>query len=464
MVLKSCRFLMCLILLAGVAGQSATAGAVSESPGQVWQVGERRWNSAEEQRFARWVESTITEDFFIRHKIAVDCADVPYAIRWIYARIAQLPAAFTIPDGQLMGHWSTNWQELPTSKTWYSDRRFLQSLAFVLGKTSTRTLPKDTYPIRIDTEAVSAGSAFIDDSHSGIIGRIVIDGSTYSPLQTWEATLPRRVMKLRERDYFGSGVDPEEGTGLVRFRWPVSVAGSWRYLPVEKQPWYSLEQYSPDFSNTGESFDRAVARRIDPDGHDPAKGARLIIDSLKRYLLERVKLVRNGFAICQKKQCLEDSILWEEYSTPGRDEVIASQIVHLRRLIRENGLDEHHFKRLMAGIIIPISEERLVTMDYVVDNHLWLSHDPGDSIEARWGLAKCDMIRARIRSALTDLEFTEQRYRRTNPEYADLRREVTLYELSELQAEGRSSGCDDSQQLPRKKSRPPVTLPIRVGW
>ena len=82
---------------------------VQESPLQAWTVGDRRWTIEEEDQYGKWVEENITEDFFIRHKIPVDCADVPYAIRWIYARIAHLPAAATTKDHKLIGHWSTEW-------------------------------------------------------------------------------------------------------------------------------------------------------------------------------------------------------------------------------------------------------------------------------------------------------------------------------------------------------------------
>ncbi|MDP2968857.1 MAG: hypothetical protein Q8P64_06590, partial [Deltaproteobacteria bacterium] len=82
---------------------------VRESPLQVWSVGDRRWTAEEESNFARWVEANLTEDFFIRHNIPVDCADVPYAVRWIYARIAGLPAGATTKNDKFVGHWSTDW-------------------------------------------------------------------------------------------------------------------------------------------------------------------------------------------------------------------------------------------------------------------------------------------------------------------------------------------------------------------
>ena len=86
------------ILLVVLFSTPCLGETLKESPLQVWRVGDRRWTVEEEQRFGEWVEENITEDFFIRHKIPVDCADVPYAIRWIYARIAHLPAAATTKD------------------------------------------------------------------------------------------------------------------------------------------------------------------------------------------------------------------------------------------------------------------------------------------------------------------------------------------------------------------------------
>ena len=87
---------------------------LTESPDQIWDVGDRRWTVEEEHRFEKWVDETMTEDFFIRTNIRTDCADAVYAIRWIYARIAHLPAAATTTDSKRINHWSTDWKHLPT--------------------------------------------------------------------------------------------------------------------------------------------------------------------------------------------------------------------------------------------------------------------------------------------------------------------------------------------------------------
>jgi hypothetical protein len=67
-------FLATLLL----AGSSLSAPLV-ESPGQVWEVSGLEWGVEEEHQFGEWV-ANITK-IFVRYKIPVDCADVPYAVR-----------------------------------------------------------------------------------------------------------------------------------------------------------------------------------------------------------------------------------------------------------------------------------------------------------------------------------------------------------------------------------------------
>jgi hypothetical protein len=241
------------------------AETMKESPSQIWTVGDRRWTVEDEVRYGQWVEKNITEDFFIRYKIPIDCADVPYAVRWIYARIAHLPAAATTKDGKLIGHWSTDLGKLPTHPEWHKDVRFRKALFHMLTETTTRTLPLDTYPVRIDPESITPGTAFfITESHSGIIGRIILDGSSIHPLQTWEATSPVKFQKMSERDFLTPRPESTIYSGLVKFRWPVFENRQWRYLPVKEHPYYSLEQYSGSFTEEYTDFVEAVAKRIDP--------------------------------------------------------------------------------------------------------------------------------------------------------------------------------------------------------
>jgi hypothetical protein len=442
---------------------NAATGAQWESPDQLWQVGSRRWDATEEQRFADWVEKTVNQDFFIKYGIAVDCADVPYGVRWIYARINHLPAAATTVEGDFFGHWSTDYAHLPTAQDWDRDQRFRAALLHVLGTTYTGTLPADTYPIRISADSVQPGSVFLTDGHAGMVGHLVLDGSMASPVQTWEAMLPRKVRKLWQKNYVTVSANRDAGTGLLRFRWPVYSGSRWTYLPSRQQPYFSDEQYRPDFRRAGEVFDEAVARRIDPPPYDPAQRADKTIDSLYRQFMQRVQVVQDGLRHCRRTTCPEDSYLWEMYSTPDLDESIAFEIDHLKKLIKDNGLDEVALEKTMDGIAVPIDAKKTVSLNYLVQNHVWLAHDPGDPIEARWALDRCTMIRSRIEGSLRDLNFVEQTYRAKDPDFAERGRKSHLQDLTWLQKEGKRAECNDLPAIPVSDPVPSASTVARAG-
>jgi hypothetical protein len=424
-----------------------------ESPDQVWQVGERRWTIEEEQRFAKWMEETITEDFFIRYRIPTDCADAVYAIRWIYARIAHLPAAATTKEGRRIGHWSTDWKHLPTDPEWDRDERFLAALFYLFPRTWTGTLPLDTYPVLISPDSVIPGTLFlVTESHTGIVGHISRDGSHAHPLQTWESALPVRIQKLTLRYFFSGRPERRAGSGLVKFRWPVSDNGEWTYLPVKEHPFYSEEQYTPGFYKGSADFVAAVARRIAPADDPPVEKLAKVIGTITRLLRERVQIVLDGCRKCDNGGCPEASEMWEIYSTPGRDEMIVSLIDHLGRIIESNHVDPKMTKGMMEAIPIKVSENQSVTFYQIYQNHLWMSHDPSDSIEARWGLKKCEMIHEEIRTTKDSIAFISRVYRKKDPKYADFsirQQQRLLWRLGEewTQAECRAAALRPERKI-----------------
>ncbi len=441
-----------LFLLLILHATPASGKPFTESPHQVWKVEQRRWTVEEERNFGRWVEENVTEDFFIRHKIPVDCADVPYALRWIYARIAGLPAAATTKNNKRIGHWSTDWGHLPTHSEWHKDLRFRKALLHMLWDTTTRTLPLDTYPIRIDRESVTPGTPFfVTESHSGVIGAVLLDGSTVHPLQTWEATSPAKIQKLSARDFMTPRPESTVYSGLVKFRWPIFKNDRWEYLPVAEHPFYSLEQYASEFYEGYSDFAEAVARRMDPTVYPPWEKVEKLIHTTTRYLMERVPVVLAGYQRCHRGGCREGSELWEIHSTPGRDGRIVLLMDHLRQIIETHHLDEESVKGRMETISIPIQKGQSVTFLHVYQNHLWLSPHPGDSIEARWGLRKCEMISSQIRTTQNAIAFIERTYRKRDPRYADFAIGQQQEILRRLNEEWVRSDCKEPTPTPKKK-------------
>ncbi len=419
-----------------------TSTCCAESGTQVWEVGQRQWTIQEEHNYSRWVEKNITDDFFIRHEIPVDCADVPYAVRWIYARISHLPAAATTGGNRLIGHWSENWKDLPADADWEKDRRFRAALLYMIGNTSTRTLSADTYPVRISPDSVTPGTMFlIPGDHAVIVSSLVLDGSATHPVQTLEAGLPPRIQRLLLRNLMMPDPGCDHTAGLRKFRWPVRRGGRWRYLPVKEYPFHSEEQYSPAFTRGCGDFLEAVAKRIDPEVHDPGDRAVRLIDALGRLLRERIPVVLEGNRKCRGTTCPEGSPLRERYSTTDRDEYIAVTMNHLDELIRENHLDRRAVLDNMAKIRLPIDDDRVITVEDVFRNRRWLSSDPDAGIEARWGLDKCGMIAGRLKSAEDSIAFIRERYGRTYPDFAGRSLMIQQKIVDELTEESRKSGC-----------------------
>jgi hypothetical protein len=73
----------------------------------------------------------------------------------------------------------------------------------------------------------------------------------------------------------------------------------------------------------------------------------------------------------------------------------------------------------MEAIPFNITADHTISFYHLYQNYLWLSHHPEDSIEARWGLRKCEMILSQIQSANDSIDFIEGNYRRRDPRYAN---------------------------------------------
>jgi len=427
------------LLVIPVVAWCLVAGAVTQA--EVWQA-LHEWTMEEELRFAAWVSEYVDENFFLNHRIPVDCADVPYGLRWIYARIRRLPAAATGKYGSFVGHWSSDWDHIPSYSRWDRDPRFRHSLLAVLAMTTTESIPNDTYPIQVIPAYVTPGSVFLTtEAHTGVIGRIVSDGSTIHPLQTWESSLPVKRQKLKMRDFLMHSPNAANQSGLLKFRWLDRVNGQWRYIDRQAQPAYSEEQYGPDFYQETLVYADAVAKRIDSREHDPGEKAGRVIDLIIKMLDERVPIVLSGYGYCSKKPCPEGSDMWEAYSTPLRDRKIRLLFWYLDTIIEENGLGPKPFLARMKATRFDIGNKKAVDLFHIYKNREWLSYDPDDPIPMRWGLMKCEMIRLRLATLADAITFVGGTYTEEDPAYA--RRIITQYEkeIERLRKEQKSAQC-----------------------
>jgi hypothetical protein len=133
--------------------------------------------------------------------------------------------------------------------------------------------------------------------------------------------------------------------------------------------------------------------------------------------------------------------------------MIVFMVDHLRKLLT-NLVGQEDILREMKGIVLPINRDQTVTLYQVFLNYHWLSPHPEDSVEARWGLRKCEMIRARLGELVRSLAFIEKRYRGNDPGYADLARQRQFLVFLDLHAEGKQAGCADLPSLPGSGENP----------
>jgi len=196
---------------------------------------------------------------------------------------------------------------------------------------------------------------------------------------------------------------------------------------------------------------RQSQRGFDPTRYDPWEKVEKVTETIARFLHERVPIVLAGYQRCRKGGCPEGSNLWEIYSTPGRDGMIVLLMDHLSQIIESNQLDKEKLREKMEATHISISKGRSVTFYHLYQNYLWLSPHPEDSIEARWGLKKCEMILSQIRSAKNSIAFIQRNYGKRDPKYASFAIQHQQEILRRLLEEWERSQCKEPSPPKKKK-------------
>ncbi len=307
-------------------------GSLESDVGGLWEA-KASWSWQWEIRYAEWIQKEVDPGFLKRHGVATDCADVAYALRWIFSRIHSLPMSSRLATGHWFTHKSLRpeWKRLPTASLWHKDQRFLKALDYLLDLTYTHSLARDTYPILVQEESLLEGTIqlYINDSsgHTQILTKVRGINEPGIPVEVLQSTVPRAKRDLFGGGYWNRDAQPEGKGGLVRFRWP---QGDKNLVPAEKMPFFSLEQYSANFTN-GKSFFLAVFERIQPNFSFPALLDRLYADIVAQ-LEERRSVVEEGYRYCQKNSCEPGTIGDENWSTPSRDKRLMGMISELQRI------------------------------------------------------------------------------------------------------------------------------------
>jgi hypothetical protein len=380
-----------------VAGIKALNSKVSNYPlseiqtDKIWPT-TQIWSLDWEKKYSAWISEHLEDEFFVRHQIATDCADVAISLRWIFARINGLPMANSLAaTGRLFTNESMlrEWQNLPTSEVWFNDRRFLAALNYVLDNTFTHSFIDDSYPILINSEFLTPGTHHLDlysdeTGHTMVVNEVNrVTGGLFLSF----STVPREVRSIWT-DYFyrETQINNFSRGGFLKIRWPVKVGNSWSLVRRENMPGYSVEQYDDEFMTGFDYFYEAVEAKIGAITN-PAEKVRQSIRMLRDRFLARVDVVKDGYEFCKLNDCSEGTLNYENWSTPGRDSRIVLLIENIEYLIEGSDQLQRQWRAFLNNEQLIIEGQpykmRDVVYSFSYGNYSFI---PTDEILTRWGL------------------------------------------------------------------------------
>lgn len=359
--------------------QSTLRFAPQTVKGVLWTT-TQSWTEEWEQKYAKWIEDEVDTEFFVRYKVATDCADVAYSLRWIFARMHGLPAAANLGASNVLLTNETvraNWGSLPTAKNWYEDRRFLTALNYLLDLTYTHTLWGDSFPVALNKQALLSGSYHLglgtESGHTQVIHWM--DSQSGVPFLTLNSTVPRKVRSLSDSMLFAQAAKDKKNA-ILRFRWAVkSSSGIFLKKPSE-MPGFSLEQYS---FNPQSDYTIALFEKLGYTGGREGIRDYLYKDILAQFK-SRVDIVREGRQQCQNGGCAPGTPAWEEWSTPSRDSRIKGKIASL------NAVGTQADAAILSEVILTIDQTpwtfKSLLYNWKFDEY---NSDPQVSESDRWG-------------------------------------------------------------------------------
>jgi hypothetical protein len=409
---------LCAILVTGTIAHAA-----------VWKA-TNTWDDHWEQEYGRWIQTEYNEDIYMTGKykgIKQDCADAVYMSRLIFAYENKLP--FVIGDStggkSKITNEMTRWDGKPELD------RVRAMMGFIEWNVSTKTLPRDTYPVEISRKYVRPGavwvrpsrevnkwngfiatltgkSVIVDPGHSEVIKEVFDNGS----VRLIGSTTPAAVRRLTVSSSF---LIMPESTDVGIRNW---VRPDWYAKPRTSLPGYSLEQFEMGkgvtYNNNGNYGEGGGP--IDDGTASKKNGSRSyrqwrqdIQDRLKqrdetpqevveRFAADLCSLVASRAEIVTEAQgykakhpgCMNESA-YDAYSTPTRDKRIKASIDEMTKAARGGfgfgrSLNDAQIQKALAACpAIQISPSKSVALKDLLENSSRFSSDPNDPVEARWG-------------------------------------------------------------------------------
>jgi hypothetical protein len=373
----------------------------SEVPEVVWEVKDT-WSIDWENKFSLWVAENFDKNFFVKYNIETDCADIAFALRWIFSRIHGLPAANTLAGSLVIfsqDSFRKEWLSLKRDPVWHQDEVFLAALKYILRGAFTGTLLIDGYPIEISRETFLVGTIHLQGGHTMVISEIDYDNVGDAPIKKLSSTMPPMVRVLMDEMMIDAEATAETFGGFIRFRWPQKINGKWELVAKENMPFFSREQYTEEFLRDHGHFTLAVIDRLGID-FIPKRIIDRAIDGIHEALSQRLSIVKTGYEYCSQNNCSEGTQAYENHSTPSRDKRLLEQFEGLfftaeALSVLDSSLFDH-LERELNERIFSVDNKSFSLMHWRdIFKNYYFSFHPEDTIEERWAIS-LDAIQSTI--------------------------------------------------------------------
>jgi hypothetical protein len=390
---------------------SAIILASVHSHAAVWE-NTAEWNDATEAQYRQWVGQNWNKNYFneanpLKGSI-LDCADVVYSMRAIFASQNGLPFAMKDPTtraGTIISNSMTRWDSKP------QDQRIRSFIHLIFGVGSTASLPADTYPTAIGPATLGAGSLILSDKANHHSWTIQHFSQTGIPFLLF-GSRPARTLLYERNEYptvgfvFPQGIRAETNAGFRNFRQPADIGRA-----VYDVPGYSLEQYSFPAG----SFMKTVQKRMQNIEETGEQHVLRVYNEACKGSRERVDIVRGAL----KKQaeigsrCM-NATEYDDQSTPSRDSRLKDSFKDLATAYQDalnRGTLTAGTRKLVDSVLsgaasasnsnaacsVEISPGTKLTLGQIYAFSVGdkLSNNPHDTLEMRWGLQAGPSAKAR---------------------------------------------------------------------
>lgn len=366
------------------------------SPASVWEV-RNEWDTAWEKRYSEWISDAVDVEVLQPAGLSVDCADLCYVVRAIFARNNALPFLASDANGKKIGHFMGDFDDRPRAAKWFQDRRLRDFLVHVIRHVTTKSFPHDTYPVKLVPETVKPGLVIYENliaSHAAFIGRI--DASQIIPIQFFEGSVPparkfKRTTILNVYIY-SPGV-PIGHSAIASWNWPVNRKGRWDYIPDAQMPYYSTEIYQPAFpyrTRLSQALNRIIKENTAVSPSQPQGHLRQLVRYFEEEIRFRAQLVEKAEALlAQQGADFRSQYFDYTYNTDSRDERLYKLLRSLWAALDEYEISREEFFNALQSIPITITPRlpacNLLFLFICVDRH-WISSNAYASPEVRWGM------------------------------------------------------------------------------